>query len=452
MAVAPAQEEGIMNKVLSKLSYTTFQKTEIKWNYESTEPNESDKKKAVFLVRASILLYYGLLLFLLCFVIGNNIIKEKGYQFHEPVVGTANARLKGATLPIGSTKVHDARDLLYPAREAGGFFLTSNYDVIQKQRRSKCGDNIPCSSDDDCAGMPSLKGIKTGKCVSNLCEVSAWCPIEATPASVAVTKSFLMPGVLDFLVQLKGKARFPKFDVNVATSTNMTVEKILEKAGFKILPERPVAKYGAVVYIEITYDCNLDIDHSLCKPKFRFSRIDDKDEDDPKLKGYSFRHARYFFDGNGATDAEKEMRDVHITKGFRVVFDIGGVGRKWSWAALGVNIGAGLGLLAAASLATDTVLKVIRVGGSGKSLYDTHVRTQVESDLNKIDLALRDQGLVDESKLLENKKKNRLSTLVKNKSAFIKKKLHLGGKEKEVDVEAGDAQPNETTALLNKDK
>ena len=55
-------------------------------------------------------------------------------QSRDAIVGTVQPKVTGAT-QTKFGKFHDALDLIIPHRESAAFFVTTSYEVVNKQER-----------------------------------------------------------------------------------------------------------------------------------------------------------------------------------------------------------------------------------------------------------------------------------------------------------------------------
>ncbi len=98
-----------------------------------------------------------------------------------------------------------------------------------------------------------------------------------------------------------------------------------------------IAFNGAVIGIEINWDCNLDNDLKYCVPKYSFRRLDDPNTQ--VAKGWNFRYANYY----------ENSRTLYKATGIRFVLLVNGSAGKFNFIPLVIKVGSGLGLLAIVS-------------------------------------------------------------------------------------------------------
>ena len=101
-----------------------------------------------------------------------------------------------------------------------------------------------------------------------------------------------------------------------------------------------MATRGAVITIEIRWDCNLDFDFMRhCLPKYAFDILDDT--------GWNFRHALYH---------EEDRRTLIKAYGMKFLISVTGTARKFDITKAVVIIVTGLGLMGIANIMCDIVL------------------------------------------------------------------------------------------------
>jgi hypothetical protein len=212
------------------------------------------------------------------------MISQKNYQRSDPVIGTTNVRVLGATTSAAG-KVFDACDLVVPAREKDALFVTSGFFKATTQMRWEdpaetkhkvCAGMAECACKDseamcaeckDDAGLDN-DGLRTGRCVpmggagggdEKRCEVKAWCPVMEVDrrsrmdekASEDATGQYELTNVENLVVKLSVRAKGDiGGDGNVSHAfdffTNMTVGDMLERAGSSY---NETQSTGALLYV-----------------------------------------------------------------------------------------------------------------------------------------------------------------------------------------------------------
>lgn len=354
-AAAPSAKMGLADSLKRLLYYETVKVVEIQnWKLG--------------------LLHYTIVLLILGYVVGYSIIYSKGYQGTDGLIGTTNIKVKGVAYYLNGSdlQVWDAYDVVYPPKEDSAVFLTTNVHIQRGQQRSVCSGNDNktegCTKDSDCTpGMETLNGIATGKCDTSTgyCYINAWCPPEDdVPASQAQR----LHNVGNFTIFVRVNVDFPKFKVirdNTGESDQenetapifgynlFTPTEIVENTGYSF---DDIATYGAVVAVEINWDCNFDLSAKKCNPKFNFRRIDNPHSS--FSPGYNFRYTKEYL---APTDNGTFVytRDLYKVYGLRIIFLLSGQAGKFDVVPLLINLGAGLGLLSVATIVSDVLVLYI---------------------------------------------------------------------------------------------
>lgn len=207
---------------------------------------------------------------------------------------------------------------------------------------------------------PSLSLLHTLLPVANTtcspngkCYVSAWCDTEQDDPEPAPK---ILHGAGFVSVFARVNARFTDFGImrqnynssaaSVAPGYNQFVVKdMVQAAGIGWTND--VKSRGTIIAAVSTWNCNLDLDESLCQPVWSFVPLDTKTN---FSQGINFRYANKWRDAKGV-----EHRDLIKVYGVHILFLTAGEGRRFSAAVLFTNIGAGLGLLTLATVMADFV-------------------------------------------------------------------------------------------------
>jgi P2X purinoceptor 3 len=324
---------------------------------------------------------------------------QHGYQKEEKGLGSVSLKVKGVghtrwddapdaadagympTRGLGQMRVQDAVDIVYPPKEEGAMFLTTNFVDVPRQSRGRCpslNTEDACSADSDCpkaTPSDSMIGYRTGVCSlsTRTCEVLGWCPTEPSNAStpednvlaevasfsifarVAIDFPFadkrtnnLRNGSIDDLrskvVELRRSSRHGAGEVSDLTrGLNLfLVSDVLEATNTSFTD---VAVNGAVFSISFNWDCNLDRAVDECDPDVEIRRLDDYAN---KLsRGYNFRYATYYAE-NGT-----EYRYLRKAYGLRILVQSAGRARAFDWATVFVTLGSAVALLSVATVVVD---------------------------------------------------------------------------------------------------
>jgi len=324
------------------------------------------------------LLHNSIRFAILTYVIVVVFWQQNGYQLTEEGVGSTQVDVRGVSftqwheadsdnldvvkgegIPL-DMRVSDVGDLVFPAKEEGALFLTTNYLDTPTQRRSVCESGHKadaCESDDDCPKYEpsrSAQGYYNGICdtkETNTCMLIAWCPTAADPDQSP--NENVLPSVSAFILKTRATIKFP-FHGEVTSNTRhgrgevpgLNLFKVSEILNATNTTFEEVAQDGAVFSISFTWDCNLDIDVDECDPDVQFSRLDDPNAED---KGFSFPYTTY------SSDAEQgiQFRYLRQAYGLRFLIESTGRGRRFDWATIVVKLGSTAALIGLATVFVD---------------------------------------------------------------------------------------------------
>lgn len=330
---------------------------------------------------------------IIAYVVGYALVYNKGYQDFDEVTSAATTKVKGTIYTnitdfppelehLYNHRIWDVGDYVEPAQENGAFFVMTNVEITPNQTQGACDEdpNMPdviCKSDSDCpVGEPILNGngVRTGKCIQStrneslkVCEIYAWCPVEND--ELPLKGEALLKDSKEFTVLIKNNIEFPKFGFKKRNVLDTTDKEFLTKCRYN--PDNDTAKFcpvfrlgtivsvagqdydtmaikGGVIQIVINWDCNLDRDWSECVPEYTFRRLDDPNA--VLANGYNFRYAHYY-EVNGVM-----TRVLYKATGIRYFILVTGQAGKFNIIPLATNVGAGLALLALATIACDIVV------------------------------------------------------------------------------------------------
>ncbi|KAF6278273.1 purinergic receptor P2X 7 [Rhinolophus ferrumequinum] len=316
------------------------------------------------------------------------LVSDKLYQRKEPLISSVHTKVKGIAevreeiLENGIKKevqrVFDPADYTF-LFQGNSFFVMTNFLKTEGQKQGLCPEHPSrrtlCSSDRNCKKGwmdPQSKGIQTGRCIvykgnQKTCEVSAWCPTEATEEA---PRPALLTSAENFTVLIKNNIDFPGHnyttrnilpDLNISCTFHKTqnplcpifrLGDIFRETGDNF---SEMAIQGGIMGIEIYWDCNLDSWSHHCRPKYSFRRLDDRTTNDssymsPRSPGYNFRYAKYYKENN----VEKRT----LMKVFGIRFDIlvFGTGGKLDLIQLIVYIGSTLSYFGLATVFIDFLI------------------------------------------------------------------------------------------------
>ncbi|KAM4707783.1 P2X purinoceptor 4-like [Discoglossus pictus] len=319
---------------------------------------------------------------ILAYVIGWVFVWEKGYQEFDTVISSVTSKVKGVAVTNTSDlgiRVWDAADYIIPAQAENAFFVMTNLILTLNQSQGLCPEfpdtSTICTSDHQCThgyvGIHS-NGVQTGKCVRyndtvNTCEVFAWCPVEN---DAELPEPAFLKNAENFTVLIKNNIWYPKFNFskrNILPKINDTYLKsclydrwenrfcpifhlgnLVKDAGESF---QDMAIQGGVMAIQINWDCDLDMKHSDCVPKYSFRRLDNRELDHNVAPGYNFRFAKYFRDNRGT-----ESRTLMKVYGIRFDILVFGTAGKFNIIPTMINIGSGVALLGVATVLCDIIV------------------------------------------------------------------------------------------------
>eukprot|EP01084_Bolivina_argentea_P256742 432376_1 len=317
------------------------------------------------------LLYYGIIILVILYVIIYTIIIDKGYQITDEAIGTVSTKVKGTAstgnfYDLHNRTVYDAMDIIYPSTETNALFLTSSFVNTPSQTRNICNGNQDI---DECNNTGKIdphcdehnhhwksQGVLTGICgTNNRCQVQSWCPLEDD------SNPIILNSIGEFTVFVKNHIRFPNFNIETSNARNyppelgkkagkltfgknlFRIDDIVSEATYNEYNTHMLAKSGAIILVEIDWNCNLDKGLDACIPEFSFERIDN--DDDGISDGFNFRTVLYHNNSN--------TRQLKKFYGIRLTFISSGQARMFNIVALTITLGAGVAYLGIAKLVTD---------------------------------------------------------------------------------------------------
>uniref|UniRef100_A0A1A8GTS1 P2X purinoceptor n=1 Tax=Nothobranchius korthausae TaxID=1143690 RepID=A0A1A8GTS1_9TELE len=318
----------------------------------------------------------GTILLIVCIM----MLWNREYQEFDLVVSSVTTKLKGVAqtnLPGIGDVVWDVLDFSGLPQDKNSFFVVTNVIITKNQKKGKCPE-VPskgrlCRTDKDCekgAWDQQSHGIQTGSCVKfdvlrKTCEVSAWCPTEATSSP---PRPALLAAAENFTVLIKNNIRFPAFSFirrNILPQMNVAYLRSCDRGNDSLCPIfrlgdivrdagetfSDMAVEGGVIGIQIKWDCNLDRFMQRCLPRYSFRRLDEKESNRSLYPGLNYRFVKYHM-VNGV-----EERTLY--KAFGIRFDVLVFGRagRFSLVQLVVYIGSTLSYFALTTLVIDWLIQ-----------------------------------------------------------------------------------------------
>ncbi|NXH76040.1 P2RX7 protein, partial [Hydrobates tethys] len=324
------------------------------------------------------------------------VITYRLYQETDEVISSVRTNVKGVAYI--NDRIWDTAEYTLAMQAVNSFFVMTNIIKTENQLEQRCPEypfgKAICSSDESCEkGLVYIHshGIQTGRCVNynatvKTCEVRAWCPVESmeNPPEPAVLRSSE-----NFTVLIKNNIHFPKFNYTILNvpsnlNTSCTYNKVTSplcpifRLGDMLQEAKEnfseVAVKGAIIAIEINWDCNLDRWFYDCTPKYGFRRLDHR-----KINpGFHFRYARYYKLPNG-----KEQRTLFKVHGIRFDVLVFGTGRRFNGIELIKNIGSMISYFGLAATAIEIAICLGSCSSGSKSpFYKIYNRKKYETLLN----------------------------------------------------------------------
>eukprot|EP01125_Pyxidicula_operculata_P015699 TRINITY_DN5353_c0_g3_i4.p1 TRINITY_DN5353_c0_g3~~TRINITY_DN5353_c0_g3_i4.p1 ORF type:complete len:264 (-),score=42.83 TRINITY_DN5353_c0_g3_i4:52-843(-) len=231
-----------------------------------------------------------------------------------------------------------------------------------------------CKRNSDCvAGSQSENGFLTGVCntTSGYCIMSGWCPVEND--TLPFTEFF---GIENFTIFMRSSVSYTEFGI-AANNGDRTA------LGYNIFSVADIIKgqnltdiklNGAIVSIKIDWSCNLDI--SICKPEFKFDRVDGGN----KSRGFNFRQAAYL--DNDETTGLWNSRIYTKYVGIRFFFEIVGSGRRFDIFSTVLTVGSAAAFLGVATVLVDYIVQLFH---PQKAMIVKAKRKDVELEINSVE-------------------------------------------------------------------
>uniref|UniRef100_A0A8C8D329 P2X purinoceptor n=1 Tax=Oncorhynchus tshawytscha TaxID=74940 RepID=A0A8C8D329_ONCTS len=332
-------------------------------------------------------LYRVIQLSIIGYLVGYVFLSKKSYQAKEESIQSAViTKLKGVAVTNTAESgrmVWEPVDYVIPPQGDAVFFIVTNFIETPNQKLGNCAESpdVPdghCKGDKDCAKGESVKtghGFRTGRCLrdngksSGTCEIYSWCPIESCHQPQDGHKHMsILREAENFTIFIKNFIRFPKFSFSKANVQDTADKYHLKKCHYDELlePYCPIFRLGDIVYrtghsfqdmvlrggsigILIKWKCDLDRDHSECKPRYNFTRIDINAS--RESTGFNFRHARYYKNESGEV-----YRTQFKVYGIRINIMVHGKAGKFCIIPTVINIGSGLACIGGGTWLCDWIL------------------------------------------------------------------------------------------------
>jgi hypothetical protein len=156
---------------------------------------------------------------------------------------------------------------------------------------------------------------------------------------------------------------------------------------------------GGVIRVKLDWDCNLDRNIKLCKPKYSFARLDTPFHEETFSPGFNFRFASHWKYG------ENHLRSLKKAYGLRLIISVSGKAGKFDFITLTLNTGSLVGIFGLATFVCDIILLNLT---KKASIYRDHVFQRVDSDFVRRNSALSSSRGQSKSggRIFENRKSN----------------------------------------------
>mmetsp|Transcript_9879 Transcript_9879/g.21712 ORF Transcript_9879/g.21712 Transcript_9879/m.21712 type:complete len:386 (-) Transcript_9879:75-1232(-) len=327
-------------------------------------------------------------LLIVSYIVGYVFVVKRGYLEYEQARGAVATHVSGDIVSIfGGSDVHryfGPSELSYPPLENGNVFIATKY-MSTPQVRGICVDK-----ESKCKDVAEDCGKNVGAtCVNGKCMEPGWCPDTDKQEEV-----FKLP-TEEVLIWVKSAIQFYRLNL-VAKSDKVymndhTQPIVYPAENANTFPVRDllllcsppvrfeeISELGAVVEVQIVWNCNVGTDTKNCKPIMNARRVDALF--DEHHIGYQFHHAEYHGD---------EKRDLITVRGVRFYFRTVGTGRLMSLTAIQMSITTGLALLGFAPIFTD--LLMVRCFRSSKK-YEAR-KYQQSADFSEVfdDMAMQEE-------------------------------------------------------------
>eukprot|EP00743_Colponemidia_sp_Colp-15_P010532 GILK01011607.1.p1 GENE.GILK01011607.1~~GILK01011607.1.p1 ORF type:complete len:412 (-),score=58.17 GILK01011607.1:150-1319(-) len=332
------------------------------------------------------LVYYGIMLLILLYIIGYIFIYKQAYvdvELSEGLVVVTASGTAFSALADGQIRPWDKVDAIFPPTEPGAIFVPTRALITRKQTVDECGSPYePCQIDSDCEDSPPYK---RRKCTPKGCTVLQWCPVP-NPTDIKTTQSLELEGAHSFNVWIKSNVRFRTLDPTRSVSnmgaarpiqyptsdgspaSSFFVHDLIRLAGMSM---EDVKETGAILQTTVTWSCDLSFGDD-CDAEIDVQRLD---ATEGGIGGFGLRTANFYrIDG-------KLYRDTTQMYGIRIFFKSQGRGTKVSAVMIILQLSSALALLAAAVFAADFVMQYVL---SERAHYRT-VKIQETEDFNTDD-------------------------------------------------------------------
>ncbi|NWI21257.1 P2RX2 protein, partial [Crypturellus soui] len=314
----------------------------------------------------------ALQLLILLYFVGYVFILQKGYQERETSLeSSVVTKVKGMT--ESPSKMWDVGGYVSPPEGGSTFSIITRVEVSPAQMMDTCPEVSRGRAASGALsrtarhGAPGPAGERTGRCVPSAagpgksCEILAWCPVDGRSVSESLAKR-----AAQFTILIKNSIRFPRFGFsrsniqaaernylksctfNATSGLYCPIFKlgfIVEQAGEDFME---LAEKGGVIGVIISWDCNLDLPGTECRPRYSFRRLDARAAS--AAPGYNYRFTKdYSWKGS--------PRRVQVKAyGIRIDVMVQGQAGKFSLVPTAINMATALTSLGLGSFLCDWIL------------------------------------------------------------------------------------------------
>jgi P2X purinoceptor 1 len=213
----------------------------------------------------------------------------------------------------------------------------------------------------------------------------------------------LIRKVLDFTIFIKNFIEFPAFNIkhknmvdnlkpcifnpiNNSDCPIFSIRYIVNQAEHDSRERDLMLHYGGVIRVKLDWDCNLDRQIKLCKPKYSFARLDVPFRDRPFSVGFNFRFASQW------TQGHVHHRTLIKAYGLRLIIAVSGRAGRFDFITLSLNIGSLVGVFGFATFVCDILLLHL---SKRAGLYRSHVFESVHLKTRHDSLIIQPQHYID---------------------------------------------------------
>jgi hypothetical protein len=154
------------------------------------------------------------------------------------------------------------------------------------------------------------------------------------------------------------------------------INYIINQAEQNATERQLMLRLGGVIRVKLEWDCNLDRNIKLCKPKYSFARLDVPFRDRPFSFGFNFRFASVW------KNEEETFRTLTKAYGLRLIIAVSGKAGKFDFITLSLNTGSLVGIFGLATFLCDIIL--LHLSNKSRVYRDhvfesVHLRTRLDS-------------------------------------------------------------------------